>query len=112
MQSTRTLSTLVTVLVAALIGIAPMASRAAESIPDSPDELRSDSKNNSQQCSTEQSPSLTGCAPTGKDRDTSTTNLMQTVEEDSKQAPEQVDTSRALLGNLITTGPDRYEEGL
>jgi hypothetical protein len=44
---------------------------------------------------------LTGCATTGMDRATTTTNSMQTVEGDYKQATVQIDTTRASLEELI-----------
>jgi hypothetical protein len=54
---------------------------------------------------------LTGCATTGrdrattgKDRATKTTNSMQTVEGDYKQASEQIDATSASLEDLIKPG--------
>jgi hypothetical protein len=44
---------------------------------------------------------LTGCATTGMDRATKTTNSMQTVEGDYKQASVQIDTTRVSLEELI-----------
>lgn len=44
---------------------------------------------------------LTGCATTGLDRATNTTNSVQSVEGDYKQAIEQIDTTIASLENLI-----------
>ena len=44
---------------------------------------------------------LTGCATTGMDRATKTTNLMQTVEADYRQASSQIDITRASLEDLI-----------
>jgi hypothetical protein len=45
--------------------------------------------------------SLTGCATTGMDRATKTTNSMQTVEGDYKQASVQIDATRASLEDLV-----------
>jgi hypothetical protein len=50
---------------------------------------------------------LTGCASIGMDRTTKTTNSEQTVESDYKQAPEQIDATRASLENLIK--PDQTD---
>jgi hypothetical protein len=50
---------------------------------------------------------LTGCATTGMDRATKTTNSMQTVEADYKQASVQIDTTRASLEELIK--PDQTD---
>ena len=50
---------------------------------------------------------LTGCATTGMDRATKTTNSMQTVEMDYKQAPIQIDATRASLEELIR--PDQAD---
>jgi hypothetical protein len=50
---------------------------------------------------------LTGCATTGMDRATTTTNSMQTVEGDYKQASLQIDTTRASLEELIK--PDQTD---
>jgi hypothetical protein len=44
---------------------------------------------------------LTGCATTGMDRATKTTNSMQTVEGDYKQASVQIDVTRGSLEELI-----------
>ena len=44
---------------------------------------------------------LTGCATTGMDRATKTTNSMQTVEGDYKQASGQIDATRASLEELV-----------
>ncbi|MDD2582859.1 MAG: DUF2959 family protein [Desulfuromonadaceae bacterium] len=44
---------------------------------------------------------LTGCATTGTDRATKTTTSMQAVEEDYKQAPVQIDATRAALEELV-----------
>jgi hypothetical protein len=44
---------------------------------------------------------LTGCATTGMDRATKTTNSMQTVEGDYKQATVQIDATRATMEELI-----------
>jgi hypothetical protein len=45
--------------------------------------------------------SLTGCATTGMDRATKSTNSMQTVENDYKQASVQIDATRSSLENLV-----------
>ena len=108
MKPTSVLSALVTVLAAALIGFAPMASRAADYTPDYPDKLKSGPGNNSALCATDQSPALADCAITGMDRATNTTSLMQTVGRDY----EQVDASSVLLELLVKTGPDRFLEDL
>jgi hypothetical protein len=50
---------------------------------------------------------LTGCATTGMDRATKTTNSMQTVEGDYKQASVQIDATRATLEDLIK--PDQAD---
>jgi hypothetical protein len=42
-----------------------------------------------------------GCATTGADRAKKTTSMMQTVEEDYKQAPGQIDATNASLENLV-----------
>lgn len=44
---------------------------------------------------------LTGCATTGMDRATKTTNSMQTLEGDYKQASVQIDATRTSLEDLI-----------
>lgn len=44
---------------------------------------------------------LTGCATTGMDQATKTTNSMETVEGDYKQASVQIDATRASLEDLI-----------
>ncbi|RQW89542.1 MAG: hypothetical protein EHM79_03085 [Geobacter sp.] len=44
---------------------------------------------------------LTGCATTGIDRATKTTDSMQAVEEDYLKASEQIDVTRVSLENLI-----------
>jgi len=44
---------------------------------------------------------LTGCATTGMERATKSTNSMQTVEGDYKKASLQIDATRASLENLI-----------
>jgi hypothetical protein len=44
---------------------------------------------------------LSGCATTGMDRATKSTNSMQTVEGDYKQASLQIDATRGALDNLI-----------
>jgi Protein of unknown function (DUF2959) len=44
---------------------------------------------------------LTGCATTGMDRATKTTNSMQTVEGDYKQASVQIDVTRASMEDLV-----------
>jgi len=44
---------------------------------------------------------LTGCATTGQDRATKTTNSMQTVEEDYMKASEQIDVVRGSLEELV-----------
>lgn len=44
---------------------------------------------------------LTGCATTGMERATKTTASMQEVEEDYKQAPVQIDATRATLEELV-----------
>lgn len=44
---------------------------------------------------------LTGCATTGQDRAKKTTNLMQEVENDYKQAPGRIDATNASLENLV-----------
>jgi hypothetical protein len=51
--------------------------------------------------------SLTGCATTGMDRATITTNSMQTVEGDYKQASVQIDVTRGSLEELIK--PDQTD---
>jgi hypothetical protein len=112
MKCTCTLSTLVKVLAAAFIVIAPMASRASDYTFDSPEEFIADSRSNSPQCPLGQSTLLTGCATTGMDQATKTTKLMQTVEGDYKQAFEQIDATSAFWEDLNKIGPDRYEEGL
>jgi len=50
---------------------------------------------------------LTGCATTGMDRATNTTNSMQTVEGDYKQASIQIVATRASLEDLIK--PDQID---
>ncbi|MDR3579598.1 MAG: DUF2959 family protein [Oryzomonas sp.] len=50
---------------------------------------------------------LTGCATTGMDRATKTTNSMQMVEGDYKQASVQIDATRATLEDLIK--PDQND---
>lgn len=50
---------------------------------------------------------LTGCATTGMDRATKTTNSMQTVEEDYKQASVRIDATRGSLEELIK--PDQID---
>ncbi len=45
--------------------------------------------------------SLTGCATTGMDRATKTTDSMHTVEGDYKQASIQIDATRIALENLV-----------
>ena len=47
---------------------------------------------------------LTGCATTGTERATKTTNVMQKVEGDYKQASVQIDTTNAWLEDLIKPG--------
>ena len=44
---------------------------------------------------------LTGCATTGMDRATKTTDSMQTVEEDYKKASEQIDVTKLSLEELV-----------
>lgn len=44
---------------------------------------------------------LTGCATTGMDRATKTTNSMQAVEDDYRQASGQIDVTRASLEDLV-----------
>ena len=44
---------------------------------------------------------LTGCATTGMDRATKTTNSMQKVEEDYKHAAIQIDATRVALEDLV-----------
>ncbi|NVN92206.1 MAG: hypothetical protein HXX11_16610 [Desulfuromonadales bacterium] len=44
---------------------------------------------------------LSGCATTGMDRATKTTNLMQTVEGDYRETSGQIDITRASLEDLI-----------
>jgi len=112
MKSTCTLSALVTVLAAAFIGLAPMASRAAVYAPDSPDELSSDSGSNSAQCSAVQLSLQAGCAPAGMDRAIKTSKTMLVVGGDYQQLSEEIDASSALLEDLVKTGPDRSEENL
>jgi len=51
--------------------------------------------------------SLTGCATSGIDRATKTTNSMQTVEGDYRQASAQIDTNRVSLEDLIK--PDQTD---
>ncbi len=46
--------------------------------------------------------SLTGCATTGMDRATKTTDSMHTVEGDYKQAAIQIDATRVALENLVS----------
>ncbi len=50
---------------------------------------------------------LTGCATTGMDRATKTTNSMQTVEGDYRQASAQIDATSASLEDLIK--PDQTD---
>jgi hypothetical protein len=50
---------------------------------------------------------LTGCATTGMDRATKSTNSMQTVEADYKQATVQIDVTRASLEELVK--PDQAD---
>ena len=50
---------------------------------------------------------LTGCATTGMDRATKTTNSMAAVEGDYKQASVQIDATRASLEDLIK--PDQTD---
>lgn len=47
---------------------------------------------------------LTGCATTGSERATKTTNSMQAVEGDYKQASVQIDATRTSLEDLIKPG--------
>jgi hypothetical protein len=47
---------------------------------------------------------LNGCATTGMERSKKTTNLMQTMEEDYKQASAQIDATNAWLEDLIKPG--------
>lgn len=47
---------------------------------------------------------LTGCATTGSERATKTTNSMQAVEGDYRQASVQIDTTNAWLEDLIKPG--------
>ena len=50
---------------------------------------------------------MTGCATTGMERSTKTTNSMQTVEGDYKQASVQIDATKASLEELIK--PDQTD---
>jgi hypothetical protein len=112
MKPAGTLSTLVTVLAAALIGIAPMASHAAVYTPASPVELGSDSHSDPSQCSLEQSSTHTSCSNSGLDQTTKASDLTQTVKLDYQQTFEQADATSVLLEDLIKSGPDLSVEEL
>jgi hypothetical protein len=53
---------------------------------------------------------LTGCATTGMDRATKTTNSIQTEEGDCKQCSEQIDTTTASLEDLIKPVPTEMKK--
>jgi hypothetical protein len=105
MISNGTLSALITILAAALIGFVPMTSCAVDYTPDSPTDLSSDSRSNSTQCSSEPSPNLSGCATADMDRTAKIIKVMPTVGGDYPQPAEQIDVTRALLEDLIKTAP-------
>jgi len=84
-----------TVLAAALLGFAPMASHAA----DYPDGLISDSGSNSLPRATDESPAMTDCAISDREH---TTSMIETVRGDY----EQIDVSSALLEDLLKIAPE------
>jgi len=112
MKPIYTMSALVTVIAAALIAVAPMASQAANFPTASSLEFSTESISEAPQCSLKKSSAQTGCSDARMESATSTADLMSTLQANYQHSFTQSDSTSVLLEDLIKTGSDRSVESL